>query len=98
MNVLPNYGIWLNGKWVETEEKTPVYHKYSGELIGYVGKPTKKQTLEAIDNVKETFQLKKLSANDRAEILLNTARLLGEYKKELALILTKKRVTRLMNP
>lgn len=89
MNELPNYGIWINGKWISTDEKISVYHKYSGELIGRVGKPTQKQTLEAIKVAKNTFQEKKLTPSERSEILLNASKLLGKYKEELALILTK---------
>jgi len=89
MSEVKTYGVWINGKWETTQEKIPVYHKYTGDLIAYVGKPSFEQTSKAVENAKNTFLEKTLTVNERSEILLNAANLLKKNKQELALILTK---------
>lgn len=89
MNKTYNFGIWVNGEWKDTEEKIAIHHKFTGELLGYVGKPTKEETMEAVSVCKETYRNKKLFPNERAEILTKAAYLIGENKDELALLLTR---------
>jgi acyl-CoA reductase-like NAD-dependent aldehyde dehydrogenase len=82
-------GILIGGSWIETSEKIEVFHKYTGKLIGTVGKPSKEQLDLAVQNAKETFRSVKLTPFERSQILLNMAQNLREHKRELALILTR---------
>ena len=82
-------GIWIAGQWVETKEKIPVMNKFTGEILGFVGKADQEQTEWAVSNAKETFEKVKLSPYERSVILNKMAQKLKENKEELALILTR---------
>ncbi|WP_044895292.1 aldehyde dehydrogenase family protein [Bacillus alveayuensis] len=79
------YRNLIGGEWVEGEELLPVYHKYTGEVIGYVTKASKQVVHDAVSNAYETFKTKKLTTQQRYEILMRAAEIFKERKEELAL-------------
>jgi acyl-CoA reductase-like NAD-dependent aldehyde dehydrogenase len=82
-------GIWIGGEWIKTDEKFPVTHKFTGDVLGYVGKPSPEQTALAVTVAKETYKNRPMAPHERSAILLRMAAKLKENKQELALLLTR---------
>jgi acyl-CoA reductase-like NAD-dependent aldehyde dehydrogenase len=81
------YGHFINGQWISDQNTIPVLNKYTGEEISRVGNASRKVVYEAVTNALETFQTKKLSTNQRYEILMRAAEIAKKRKEELAMIL-----------
>lgn len=67
-------------------ELNEVKSPYNGEAIAAVAQADEKAIKQAIAQAKETFEnvMRKMPAHKRAEILLNTAKLLGEHHEDMA--------------
>ncbi|MGJ9386272.1 aldehyde dehydrogenase family protein, partial [Salipaludibacillus sp. CF4.18] len=71
--------LFINGEWKEAGEYHPLYSPYNGEILAQIPKASIKETEEAIDAaVSAKSAMKKLTAYERSEILLNLVRLLEE--------------------
>lgn len=80
----------IGGRWVESQEKLPVYYPYDESIVDYVPKATREHLEEAVKSAKKGFEdLKKLSSDDRYRILRRASELLEERKEEFARILVK---------
>ncbi len=84
-----NYGHYINGEWIKSEETLSVYNKYTGEEFAKVGKGTREVVTEAVTNAFETFHSVKLTPWQRYEILMRAAEIFKERKEELALIIVR---------
>ena len=84
---MEEYGHFINGEWIKSEETIAVFNKYTDEEIGRIGKASKELVAQAVGNALSTFQTKKLSTMERYNILMRTAELINERKGELADIL-----------
>ncbi|RFU70185.1 aldehyde dehydrogenase family protein [Peribacillus saganii] len=87
-NIL-TYGQFINGEWHASKESFSVANKFTGEEFAIIGKATREEVEQAVTNAEETFRTKKLSPNERYEILMRTAEIVKERKEELALILVR---------
>ncbi|WP_117017376.1 aldehyde dehydrogenase family protein [Aeribacillus pallidus] len=81
------YGHFINGQWITDKNTIPVVNKYTNEEISRIGNASRKIVADAVTNALETFQTKKLEANQRYEILMRAAEIVKERKEELAMIL-----------
>ncbi|WP_134701120.1 aldehyde dehydrogenase family protein [Ammoniphilus sp. YIM 78166] len=84
-----NYGHYIHGEWIKSEETLSVYNKYTGEEFAKVGKGTREVVTEAVTNAFETFHSIKLTPWQRYEILMRAAEIFKERKEELALIIVR---------
>nr|WP_027417876.1 aldehyde dehydrogenase family protein [Aneurinibacillus terranovensis] len=75
------YRLYMNGEWVDTKERIPVYHKYSGELIASIAKAEKHHVEDAVTFAQKTFRESTLTPYERYEILLRAA-VIAERKRE----------------
>ncbi|WP_040977996.1 aldehyde dehydrogenase family protein [Oceanobacillus jeddahense] len=82
-NKVQEYGNTVGGAEIFEGEKIPVYNKYTNELIGEVYKADQGIVNDAVSSAVNTFTKIKLPAVDRSEILLQTAKLLGENREDL---------------
>jgi len=51
-----NYGIFINGSFIERDDKLLVKNKYSGETFATVSKASKEDVLKAIDASHKAFK------------------------------------------
>ncbi|MGM7721747.1 aldehyde dehydrogenase family protein [Metabacillus sp. Hm71] len=84
-----HYPLYINGKWIETKERTEVKNKYTNETFATMGLASSTDVDSAISSARKTFDTeKRLSPYKRYEILKKAADLLLEEKDELAKIIT----------
>jgi acyl-CoA reductase-like NAD-dependent aldehyde dehydrogenase len=81
--------LFINGEWIETEERITVYNKYSGEELGKVSAASQDHIRQAVSASKQAMKERPLSVEDRYQILSRTSRLLLEHRDEMALIMAK---------
>jgi len=80
-----DYGLYLGGRWIETDDKIQVNNPYTGEIIGEVSAAGKEQMDLACERAKDAFEImKRMSAGERSDILLSVAKGVKEKKKEFA--------------
>lgn len=82
-------GLYLNGEWLQRHDTLAVYHKYSGEVVAEVSVATADDVAYAVETAEQAFRTNPMSANRRAEILLNASKLIREHKDEIALVLCR---------
>lgn len=81
--------IYINGKWIETEEQMDVYNPADGTVIGTVSKGGKKEARLAVDAAADAFPAwSRRTANERGELLRRWHELIAEHTDELARIMT----------
>lgn len=81
------YGLFINGKWILTEEKCAVINKATGESVAYISVAGKDEVTAAVDAAENAFKKVKLEPYRRYEILLKASQLFIENQKQLAEIL-----------
>lgn len=82
--------MFINGKWIEKEEKLTVYNPATGEAVYEMDYGTKVDVEEAIQAADEAFQTwSKTSALQRANLLVDIYRKMEERKEDLAQVITK---------
>ncbi|WP_433940681.1 NAD-dependent succinate-semialdehyde dehydrogenase [Paenibacillus lautus] len=81
--------IYINGKWIETEEQMDVYNPADGTVIGTVSKGGKKEARLAVDAAADAFPAwSRRTANERGELLRRWHELIAEHTDELARLMT----------
>jgi acyl-CoA reductase-like NAD-dependent aldehyde dehydrogenase len=83
------YKNLIGGEWVGGDDLLPVQNKYNGETIAYITKASREDVNKAVDNALETFKTRKLTVDERYNILMKAARIFEERKEELALIIVR---------
>lgn len=80
-----DYKLYINGKWIDTNETAPVYNKYDDSLIGTLALTDSDLVDKAIAAAERATQvMADLPAHKRAAILFRTAQLLTERRQEIA--------------
>lgn len=75
--------LFIQGEWIETANKIPVFDKFSGEQIGEASRASREQVDAAIASAAASFRDHPLSAHRRAEILTKTAAILEQRRDEI---------------
>ncbi|WCK56397.1 aldehyde dehydrogenase family protein [Aneurinibacillus sp. Ricciae_BoGa-3] len=86
---LHQYGLLFNGAWRETDDTFSVVHKHTGEEIARIGKASRQDVQDAINDAQATFKTNKLTPIQRYDILMRAAELFQARKEELALIIVQ---------
>lgn len=79
-----NFDLYINGKWVTTNDKLDVLNKYTQEVYAQVSKAGEHEVDQAIETAENAYKTKQLSPYERYEILSKAKELLQEKKKEFA--------------
>ncbi|WP_205747796.1 aldehyde dehydrogenase family protein [Desulforhopalus sp. IMCC35007] len=80
--------LWINGRWVPTEQTLTIHSPFDGHLVGEVSVATSSQVSLAIDAAERTRPaMRALSAYERGEILDRVAELFDKRRHEAAAIL-----------
>ncbi len=81
--------MYINGEWIEKQEKIRVVNPANGELVQEVNKGTKEDAIAAIESAKVAFSSwSSTTALERSQILEKIAHRILERKDELANIIT----------
>lgn len=82
-------GLYINGKWIYTEDKKDVINPATGDVLTKVAQANEAQTKEAIQAAHAAFpKWKALELKDRVQYLHKVADLLEENTDRLAEIMT----------
>lgn len=84
-----HYRLYIDGKWVETDERIPVTHKYTGEVIATIAKAKRQHVEDAVTRALETFRRSALTPSQRSDILLEASRIAEKRREELELSLVR---------
>lgn len=78
------FGLFINGEWVSTDEQMTVLNKYTGKTYATVSKAGENEVDQAIVSAEKAYKSNKLGAYERYKILKRVSELLQENKEELA--------------
>ncbi len=76
--------MYVNGEWRDSLERTPVYHKYTGEVCAQFAVTSAAMVEEAVAAAKQSFRENKLTPTERYRILNRVAELLAEEQEDMA--------------
>ena len=85
---IEHYSLYIDGQWVNPDQRFEVKNKFTGETFATIGLATEKEVQLAIESARRTFDQGGLSPYQRYEILKKAAAALLAQKEELARILT----------
>lgn len=80
--------MFIDGEWVDADERTDVIHPYDGRIIGSVPLASADQVIQAIEAAERAFHTSTLSAYERYELLSSAANELESRTDEVACIIT----------
>ncbi|MEH7095303.1 aldehyde dehydrogenase family protein [Neobacillus vireti] len=82
-------GLYINGEWLETNEKMKVYNKFTQEVIGEAAVAGQQDVDAAIKAANEAMANRPLPSHERFEILKRTAELISKNAEEIAQLIAK---------
>ena len=74
--------LFLDGAWVDGNESSPVYDKFTGREIGQVARATREQVDRAVHGARCSFERERLDGQRRYQILHDTASLVEERRQD----------------
>lgn len=89
IEMVKQYGLYIDGKQVATKEQLDVLDKYSQEAIATVSVAGLAQVDQAVEAARNAYKKIQLSPYRRFEILKRVGELLLEYKEAFAEIITQ---------
>lgn len=79
-----SFGLLINGKWIESQEKAVIRSPYDGRVVGTVSRASEKEMEAAITSATAAFETTKiLAAYEKSAILLGTVEGLRKARREL---------------
>ncbi|MDR7236409.1 aldehyde dehydrogenase family protein [Neobacillus drentensis] len=85
----PCTGLYINGEWLESNDKMKVYDKYTQEVIGEVAVAGQENIDAAIQAANDAMANRPLPAHERYEILKRTAELVSNNTEEIATLIAR---------
>ncbi|MGP4076535.1 aldehyde dehydrogenase family protein [Halobacillus sp. K22] len=82
--MVKSYKLYINGEWIDTDDKLEVLNKYTQETYAEVAKASEKEVNQAIEAAQEAYKNRQMTPYKRYEILKRVSELLVENKEELA--------------
>ncbi len=73
--------LFIDGEWIETNDKLKVLNKYSGETYAEVSKAGEREVNKAIEGAERAFKQEELPPYKRYEIIKKVSELLQEEKE-----------------
>lgn len=83
-SVSEQFDLFIDGKWVSTDDKVDVLNKYTQGTYAKVSRAGEKEVNQAINSAEKAFKSDKSGAYDRYKILKRVSELLQENKEEFA--------------
>lgn len=81
--------LWINGEWIETEEKMTILNKFTGEAFGQVSVATRDHISQAVEAAQRAMKENPLSTEERYRILSRTSQLIVQHQDELATLVAQ---------
>ncbi|MGI8315970.1 aldehyde dehydrogenase family protein [Halobacillus mangrovi] len=91
MNVVSTdqyYGLFIDGEWIEKDQKDQVLNKYNQEVIAETARANAVDVENAVTSANVAFQTP-FSMYDRYTVLLKVAQLLREHEEEFAEVIAE---------
>ncbi len=80
---------YLNGEWIDSEEKITVNNPATGEIVGYIPNLGTAETAQAIDDANQSWPAwRKITARKRGKFIKKWHDLMIENADDLAIIMT----------
>ncbi|MYL32519.1 aldehyde dehydrogenase family protein [Pontibacillus yanchengensis] len=83
-----HYGLFINGKWIQTQQMNEVVNKYDGDVFATVSKAGDNEVENAIHDAEVAFANKEFPPYQRYKTLLRVSELLQAHKEDLAQVIT----------
>lgn len=84
---MEKYGLFINGKWIKTEEECAVLNKATGTIAAMISVAGKAEVTAAVDAAEQVLKTEKIEPYRRYEILLQASRILMREQKNIAIAL-----------
>lgn len=81
---MENHKLFINGEWIDTEEKQEVLNKYTQKPYVTVAKASEKEVNAAIEAAESAYKNNPMSPYERFEVLKRVGELLKENREDLA--------------
>ncbi|AIF50376.1 aldehyde dehydrogenase family protein [Pelosinus sp. UFO1] len=86
---MKEYGLFINGKWIVTEEKIGVMNKATGSNNAFISVAGEKEVKEAVDAAETAFKTVKMEPYQRYEILMKVSQILMDNQRKMAEFLSE---------
>lgn len=84
---MEHYKMYINGEWIDSDKKLPVYDKYTSEIYSTYAETSVEQVDLAVAAAKKSLETVKLTPRERYNILMKAAEYLTENAEEMAQII-----------
>jgi acyl-CoA reductase-like NAD-dependent aldehyde dehydrogenase len=81
---MKNYGLYVGGTWIETEEKFDVLDRYTGKPFLTISQASKEHVDLAVQSARRSFNTVELSPYERYKVLSKLSQLVTENAEMLA--------------
>ncbi len=81
---MKKYGLFIDGKWLETEKTCEVFNKATGKVAATISIAEKQEVTAAVDAAEKALKAEKIAPYRRYEILMKASNLLMERQAEVA--------------
>ncbi|WP_407270571.1 aldehyde dehydrogenase family protein [Radiobacillus sp. PE A8.2] len=78
------YQLYIDGKWINTDDKLEIVNKYTQEPIASVSKASETEVYQAVTAAQKAYKEKAMNPYDRYLVLKKVSELLIENKEEMA--------------
>lgn len=86
---MKEYGLFINGQWIVTDEKIGVLNKATGNECASISVASEAEVTNAVDAAEKAFKTIKLEPYRRYEILMKASQLLMHHQGKMAEFLSK---------
>lgn len=86
---MKEYGLFINGQWIVTEEKIGVMNKATGSNNAFISVAGEKEVKEAVDAAETAFKTVKMEPYQRYEILMKASQILMDNQRKMAELLSE---------
>ena len=86
---MKEYGLFIDGKWIVTDDKIGVINKATGKESAFISVAGQAEVTAAVDAAEKAFQTVKMESYQRYEILMKASQLLMINQKKMAMFLSE---------
>jgi acyl-CoA reductase-like NAD-dependent aldehyde dehydrogenase len=86
---MKEYGLFINGKWIVTDEKIAVINKATGNESAFISAAGEAEVKDAVEAAERAFKTVKMEPYRRYEILMKASQLLMDNQKKMAEFLSE---------
>lgn len=86
---MQEYGLFIDGQWIVTDEKIGVTNKGTGEECAFISVAGAAEVTKAVDAAEKAFKRIKMEPYQRYEILMKASQLLMDKQEKMATFLSQ---------